>query len=205
MQEGSVSLFFGSYGLLFLFLWFWFSGLPVFSGFRFACFPGFPACSFFLVSGLPVFPGLPVCPFFLVSGLPVFPGLPVCPFSRVSGLLVFPGFRFARFPGFPACSFSRASGLPAFSGSRFARFPGFPVCSFSRVSGLPVFSGFPVFSRAFWAFFGLLGLFSVLYRGFFRFLFCICKVAVLFCPFGRKYTNPVPELQVVDYQIQPFR
>ena len=184
MQEGSVSLFFGSYGLLFLFLWFRFpacpfsqvSGLPAFSGlpacllfrvFRFARFPGFPACLFSLVSGLPAFSGLPACLFFLVSGLPVFSGLPACLLFRV--------FRFARFPGFPACLFSLVSGLPVFSGFRLARF------------------------------LGLFGLFSVLYRGFFRFLFCICKVAVLFCPFGRKYTNPVPESQVVDYQIQPFR
>lgn len=60
-------------------------------------------------------------------------------------------------------------------------------------------------------FLGLFGLFSLFsgFSGFFLFyiadfsvfLFCICKVAVLFCPFGRKYTNPVPESQVVDYQI----
>ena len=162
MQEGSVSLFFGSYGLLFYFYG---------SGFRLARFPG-------------------------SSSLFVFSGLPVCPFSRASGLPVFPGFRFARFPGFPACSFSLVfrlarflglpacllflvSGLPVFPGSRFVRFPGFPVCSFFRVPGLLVFSGFrlarffwfPVclFSRSFQPFLGLFGLFSVLYRGFFRF------------------------------------
>lgn len=54
-------------------------------------------------------------------------------------------------------------------------------------------------------FLGLFGLFLFYIADFSVFLFCICKVAVLFCPFGRKYTNPVPELQVVDYQIQPFR
>ena len=151
----------------------------------------------------------------LVSGLPVFPGFRLVRFLWSSGLPVFSGFRLACFFWFPACPFFLVSGLPVFPGSRFVRFPGFPVCSFFRVPGLLVFSGFrlarffwfPVclFSRSFQPFLGLFGLFSVLYRGFFRFLFCICKVAVLFCPFGRKYTNPVPELQVVDYQIQPFR
>ena len=175
MQEGSVSLFFGSYGLLFYFYG-----------------SGFPACPFSRVSGLPVFPGFRFARF---PGLLAFSGFPVCPFFLVSGLPVFSGFRFARFLWFPACLLFRVFRLPVFSGFRLACFFGF--------SGL--FSVFSVFSRSFQPFFGLLGLFSVLYRGFFRFLFCICKVAVLFCPFGRKYTNPVPELQVVDYQIRPFR
>ena len=145
MQEGSVSLFFGSYGLLFYFYG---------SGFRLARFPG-------------------------SSSLFVFSGLPACPFSRASGLLAFSGFRLARFLWFPVCPFFLVSGLPVFPGSRFVRFPGFPVCSFFRVPGLLVFSGFrlarffwfPVclFSRSFQPFLGLFGLFSVLYRGFFRF------------------------------------
>lgn len=116
MQEGSVSLFFGSYGLLFLFLWFWFSGLPVFPGFRLACFFG--------SSGLPVFPGFRFARFLGASGLSVFPGLPVCPFSWV--------FRFARFLG--------VSGLPVFSG-----FPAC-FRAFRSFFGLfSLFSGFSVF------------------------------------------------------------
>lgn len=72
-------------------------------------------------------------------------------------------------------------------------------CPFSRVFRFACFFGFS----------GLFSDFSVFFlfyiADFSVFLFCICKVAVLFCPFGRKYTNPVPELQVVDYQMQPFR
>lgn len=97
MLEGSVSLFFGSYGLLFYFYG---------SGFRFARFPG--------SSSLFVFSGLPVCPFSRASGLPVFPGFrfarfpgfPACSFSLV--------FRLARFLGLPACPFFLVSGLPVF-------------------------------------------------------------------------------------------
>ncbi|WP_270711700.1 hypothetical protein [Phocaeicola coprophilus] len=115
------------------------SGLPVFSGFRLACFFG--------SSGLLAFSGLPVCPFSRVSGLPVFSGFRLACFFGSSGLPVFSGFRLARFLG--------SSGLLAFSG--------LPVCPFSWVSGLPVFSGFRLacffwfpacpFSRAFRAFF----------------------------------------------------
>ena len=115
----------------------------------------------------------------LVSGLPVFPGFRLVRFLWSSGLPVFSGFRLACFFWFPACPFFLVSGLPVFPGSRFVRFPGFPVCSFFRVPGLLVFSGFrlarffwfPVclFSRSFQPFLGLFGLFSVLYRGFFRF------------------------------------
>lgn len=151
MLEGSVSLFFGSYGLLFYFYdsgfpacpfsrvfqlvrFLWSSGLPVFPGFRFARFPGFPACSFSLV------------------------------------------FRLARFPGFPVCPFSRVSGLLVFSGSRFARFLGLPACPFFLVSGLPVFPVFSAFSRAFRSFFCFISrIFPFFCSVFARWLFCFVR------------------------------
>lgn len=150
MQEGSVSLFFGSYGLLFYFYG---------SGFRLARFPG-----------------LPVCPFSRVSGLFVFSGLPACPFSRASGLLAFSGFRLARFLWFPVCPFSRVSGLLVFSGSRFARFLGLPACPFFLVSGLPVFPVFSAFSRAFRSFFCFISrIFPFFCSVFARWLFCFVR------------------------------
>lgn len=159
MQEGSVSLFFGSYGLLFYFYG---------SGFRLARFPG--------SSSLFVFSGLPVCPFSRASGLPVFPGFrfarfpgfPACSFSLV--------FRLARFLGLPACLLFLVSGLPVFSGFRLARFLGFPVCPFSRVSGLPVFPVFSAFSRAFRSFFCFISrIFPFFCSVFARWLFCFVR------------------------------
>lgn len=167
MQEGSVSLFFGSYGLLFYFYG---------SGFRLARFPGssslfvfsgLPVCPFSRASGLPVFPGFrfarfpgfPACSFSLVFRLARFLGLPACLLFLVSGLSVFPGFRFARFFGFPVCSFSRASGLPVFSGFRFACFPGL----------FSLFSGFSVF------FLFYIADFSVFCSVFARWLFCFVR------------------------------
>lgn len=135
MQEGSVSLFFGSYGLLFYFYGSGFPACPFSRAFRLACFFG--------SSGLPVFSGFRFACFFGFSGLPVFPGSRLARFPGSSGLPVFPGLPAARFLWFPACPFSRVSGLPVFPGFRLACFFGF--------SGL--FSGFPVFSRAFRSFF----------------------------------------------------
>ena len=172
MQEGSVSLFFGSYGLLFYFYDSGFPACPFSRVFRFACFFG-------------------------SSGLPVFSGFRLACFLWFPACLLFRVFRLACFFG--------SSGLPVFPGFRLACFLWFPACLFFLVSGLPVFSGFSVFFRSFQPFLGLLGFFLFCIADFSVFLFCICKVAVLFCPFGRKYTNPVPESQVVDYQIQLFR
>ena len=123
MQEGSVSLFFGSYGLLFYFYG---------SGFRLPVFPGFPVCLLFRVFRFARFPGFPACLFSLVSGLLAFSGLPVCPFSQVSGLPVFSGFRLACFFWFPACPFSRA--FRSFLGL-FSLFSGFWAffCFVSRI------------------------------------------------------------------------